>query len=152
MSCRRNVPLPSAGQLDEILRLLWRTGFTRFGGYLAGGMVAWREAGIRLRHIPQLSVHEMRRSDAHPLDVRKEEERCAGRIPRASHIFLGELRDRLDGLDRTAEVATYCASGFRAGMAASILAAHGFERVRNVPGSWKVWRKAGFDTETPDGS
>ena len=141
--------LEDDGQLGEVLRLLWRTGFTRVSGYLAGGMGAWREAGFKLRHIPQLSVHELRESEALPLDVRKEEEWQQGHVPGATHIFLGELRDRLGELDRTAEIATYCASGFRASMAASLLAAHGFDTVRNVPGSWKAWKAAGFEVEEP---
>lgn len=66
---------------------------------------------------------------------------------RRRHIFLGELRDRLDELDRSRPHATYCASGFRASMAASILAANGFEDVRNVPGSWKAWKSAGYEVE-----
>jgi hydroxyacylglutathione hydrolase len=142
--------LEDDGQLAEVLRLLWRTGFTRFGGYLAGGMGAWREAGLKLRHIPQLSVHELRESDALPLDVRKDEEWQQGHVPGATHIFLGELRERLGELDRTAKIATYCASGFRASMASSILAANGFGIVRNVPGSWKAWKKAGFESERPE--
>ena len=70
-------------------------------------------------------------------------------FPSAIHIFLGELRDRLGELDRTAEIATYCASGFRASMAASILAANGFEKVRNVPGSWKAWTESRFRSGNP---
>ncbi|TPE49710.1 rhodanese-like domain-containing protein [Amaricoccus solimangrovi] len=136
-------------QLPEVLRLLWRTGFTRFGGYLAGGMGAWRESGRDLRHIPQLSVHELRESGVATLDVRKDGEWRGGHVPGARHIFLGELRDRLGELDPAAEIATYCASGFRASMAASILAAHGFAKVRNVPGSWKAWKAAGYETEKP---
>lgn len=135
-------------QLPEALRLLWRTGFTDFGGYLAGGMAAWREAGRPIRHVPQLSVQELHKEDGIlPLDVRKDGEWQNGRIPGARHVFLGELRERLDELDRDRPVATYCASGFRASIAASILAAHGFTRVHNVPGSWKAWKAAGFETE-----
>lgn len=65
----------------------------------------------------------------------------SGHIPGARHIFLGDLRDRLGELDRSRAYATYCASGFRA----SILAANGFKAVRNVPGSWKAWTKAGYE-------
>jgi 3-mercaptopyruvate sulfurtransferase SseA len=71
-------------------------------------------------------------------------------VPKAKHIFLGELPGRLAELDKAAEIATYCASGFRASMAASILAAHGFARVRNVPGSWKAWKAAGYDVDNPN--
>jgi hydroxyacylglutathione hydrolase len=69
----------------------------------------------------------------------------SGHIPGARHIFLGDLRDRLGELDRSRAYATYCASGFRASAAASILAANGFKAVRNVPGSWKAWTKAGYE-------
>lgn len=135
-------------EVDRALRLLWRTGFTNFGGYLAGGIAAWREAGRQLAQIPQMSVHEL--NDAKgvtPLDVRKPEEWDAGHIPGATHAFLGELRNQLGDLDKTAAYATYCASGFRASIASSLLAAHGFTDLRNVPGSWKAWTAAGYPTE-----
>ncbi|WP_299358744.1 MBL fold metallo-hydrolase [uncultured Paracoccus sp.] len=137
--------------LPEVLRLLWRTGFTDFGGYLAGGMAAWREAGQEFAQIPQVSVHELRDAkELTPLDVRKPDEWDAGHVPGAQHAFLGELPETLSDLDRSAPYATYCASGFRASIAASLLKKSGFERVRNVPGSWKAWEAAGFEIEKPN--
>lgn len=137
--------------LPRVLRLLWRTGFVSFGGYLAGGMSAWRETGRPMAMIPQLPVHDLRSANprVQPLDVRGDGEWQGGRIPGAHHVFLGELRERLSELDCDRPYATYCASGFRASVAASILAAAGFTRVHNVPGSWKAWKSAGYDIETP---
>ncbi|SDY89687.1 MBL fold metallo-hydrolase [Citreimonas salinaria] len=138
------------GDLAEVVKLLWRTGFTDFGGYLAGGMSAWREAGRDFAQIPQISVHELKDSEnVTPLDVRKPDEWEDGHVPGAVHAFLGELREKMDDLDRDASYATYCASGFRASIAASLLAAEGFENIRNVPGSWKAWSAAGYPSETP---
>lgn len=135
-------------EVDDALRLLWRTGFTDFGGYLAGGIAAWREAGRELAQIPQMSVHELKDAEhVTPLDVRKPDEWDAGHVPGATHAFLGELRDKLTELDKSAPYATYCASGFRASIASSLLAAHGFTGIRNVPGSWKAWTAAGYATE-----
>ncbi len=135
-------------EVDDALRLLWRTGFTEFGGYLAGGIGAWREAGQKLAQIPQISVHDLKDAkDITPLDVRKPDEWNAGHIPGATHAFLGELRDKLEKLDRSAPYATYCASGFRASIGSSLLAAHGFTNLRNVPGSWKAWTAAGYPVE-----
>ena len=136
--------LEDDSRLDEVLTLLWRVGFTDFGGYLARGIGAWRETGLELRRIPQMTVHELAEADVLPLDVRKDEEWQAGHVPEAKHIFLGELPESLGELDRSAEIATYCASGFRASIASSILAANGFEKVWNVPGSWKAWTGAGL--------
>jgi hydroxyacylglutathione hydrolase len=138
--------------LPQVLRLLWRVGFTRFGGYLAGGVAAWQETERPLRHIPQMTVHELSDSGALPLDVRKDEEWLAGHVPDARHVFLGALRERLGELDKQAEIATYCASGFRASIAASLLAADGFEQVRNVPGSWKAWQAAGLEVAGGSGA
>jgi hydroxyacylglutathione hydrolase len=137
-------------ELPRVLRLLWRTGFTDFGGYLAGGMAAWREAGRHFAQIPQISVHELKEADdLTPLDVRKPDEWESGRVPGARHAFLGEMCETIPALDRSATYATYCASGFRASIAASLLKKNGFERVRNVPGSWKAWKAAGYKAEKP---
>jgi len=142
--------LDTDADLPRIVTLLWRTGFTRFGGYLAGGMAAWAEEGRPMSGIPQMTVHELRKADGalQRLDVRKQEEWEAGHMPGARHVFLGELPGRLDELDASQPVATYCASGFRASIAASLLRRHGFGDVRNVPGSWKAWRAAGHPTAT----
>ena len=143
--------LPDDGDLHEVLRLLWRTGFTQFGGYLAGGMSAWREAGQKFAQIPQVSVHELKDADKlKPLDVRKPGEWEGGHIPDARHTFLGKLRETMEELDQSASYATYCASGFRASIAASILKKNGFEHASNVPGSWKAWTAAGYDVQKPD--
>jgi len=138
-------------EVNDVLRLLWRTGFTDFGGYLAGGIGAWREAGRELAQIPQISVHDLKDAkDVTPLDVRKPDEWEAGHIPRATHAFLGELRDTLDNLDRSESYATYCVSGFRASIASSLLAREGFTDIRNVPGSWKAWTAAGYEAQKPN--
>lgn len=138
----------SDAQVDETTTLLWRVGFTRFAGYLAGGIGAWREAGRPLEHIRQVTVQDLRASDRRPLDVRKDEEWEAGRIPGARHAFLGTLEDELGDLDRDTAYATYCQSGFRASIAASLLRRAGFRDIANVPGSFGAWQSAGYDIET----
>jgi hydroxyacylglutathione hydrolase len=135
--------------LDEIVRLFIRTGFTRFAGYLVGGMKAWDNAGYPFAQISQMSVHELK--DAGPelqiLDVRSNREWKGGHVPRARHIFLSELWKRLGELDKSKPTAVYCASGYRASIAASILKAEGFADVRNVPGSWHAWREAKYPVD-----
>ncbi|MAW87970.1 MAG: MBL fold metallo-hydrolase [Phyllobacteriaceae bacterium] len=142
-----------AGTDDDvpaILTLLWRTGFVRVTGYLAGGMAAWQEDGRPVEQIPQMSVHALKEAggEVRLLDVRKPEEWEGGHIPGAQHMFLGDLPGRLGELDRDKTYATYCATGYRASIAASLLKANGFEDVRNVPGSWKAWSAAGYPAST----
>jgi hydroxyacylglutathione hydrolase len=141
--------LESDRDLESVVNLLWRTGYTNFGGYLAGGMTAWETAGFPFDDLPQMSVHELRRNGGQIqlIDVRAPAEWAQGRIPGARHLFLPELRPRVNELDRARPVVTYCDSGFRANIAASILKQEGFERVGNLPGSMQAWKRAGYPLE-----
>src|SRR6201993_2485650 len=53
--------LESKNDLEEIVRLFIRTGYTKFSGYLVGGMKAWDAAGFPLTEVGQMSVHELNR-------------------------------------------------------------------------------------------
>lgn len=141
--------LESDGKLDEIVRLFLRTGYTKFAGYLVGGMKAWDNAGMPLEDVGQMTVHDIKRAGKRLqlLDVRSPSEWKGGHIPNARHIFLGELREHLERLDKTRATAVYCDSGYRASIAVSILKKEGFDRVSNVPGSWQAWKNAGFPIE-----
>jgi rhodanese-related sulfurtransferase len=91
-------------------------------------------------------------ADPHPgnfqlLDVRGPGEWNRGHIPGAQHFFLPQLREKSSTLDKSKPTAVYCASGYRASLAASILKQEGFTNVSNVPGSWHAWKKAGFPVE-----
>ena len=135
--------------LHLIVSLFVRTGFTRFAGYLVGGMKAWAEAGMHLSLITPLPVQQLRqRSNIGCLiDVRSSDEWKKGHIPGAIHIFLPELSTKISSLDKTKPVTTYCATGYRASIAASLLKAAGFDHVEIVPGSWTAWRNAGYPEE-----
>lgn len=138
--------------LDGLVALFLRTGFTEFAGYLVGGMKSWDNAGLPLETTPQLSVHELRRArdEVQILDVRAPEEWEGGHIPGARHRFIADMRDDgslPDGFDAKRPIAVYCDSGYRASLVASLLQARGYRDVRNVPGSWQAWTKAGYPVE-----
>jgi hydroxyacylglutathione hydrolase len=141
--------LEKDNDVEEVVKLFIRTGYTKFAGYLVGGIKAWEAAGLPLETVPQLSVHEIRTDGAHfqLLDVRGPGEWKNGHIPGAQHFFLPQLREKASGLDKQKPTAVYCASGYRASLAASILKQEGFSDVHNVPGSWHAWKKAGFPVE-----
>lgn len=143
------VVLPDDSDLKRVVNLLWRTGHTNFKGYLAGNMRSWQEAGQEIKKLPQLSVHELNinKKQYLPLDVRKGKEWQSGNIPDATHLFLGELSDKISSLDKELNYAVYCASGYRASIAASILQKNGFKNVHSIPGSFKAWSAAGLPIE-----
>jgi hydroxyacylglutathione hydrolase len=135
--------------VEEVVRLFIRTGYSKFAGYLVGGIKAWKAAGFALAEIRQMDVHELnkRKAKLQVVDVRSPREWKNGHVPGARHIFLPELRKRVKELDRKKPTAVYCASGYRASIAASILKEEGFENLWNVPGSWEAWKKAKLPIE-----
>ena len=136
-------------QLEKVVQYLWRVGMTHFAGYLVGGMKAWDNAGFDLQEVPQMTVHELRqqRDGIQLLDVRTPSEWDDGHIPGARHMFVPDVPKHLDELDRSKPVVTYCDSGYRASLAASLLQREGFKCVYNVPGSWQAWTNAGYPVE-----
>jgi hydroxyacylglutathione hydrolase len=139
--------------LERIVRLFVRTGYTKFAGYLIGGMKAWDAAGFPLQRIGQMTVHELneRKTSLQIIDVRSPGEWKKGHVSGARHIFLPELRKRMSELDHKKPMAIYCGSGYRASIATSILKPEGFDELWNVPGSWEAWKKAKLPVEGADG-
>lgn len=141
--------LEEDSKVDDIVSYFARVGFTKFAGYLVGGMSAWDNAGFPLERVEQITVHELAEAGdkLNILDVRSPGEWKEGHVPGAKHIFLADLRKRIDEVDRTKPIAAYCASGYRASIATSILKQEGFTDVHNVPGSWLAWKKAELPVE-----
>ncbi|MBD3220898.1 MBL fold metallo-hydrolase [bacterium] len=139
-------------QVLQAVRHLVRMGYDRIVGYLEGGLHAWEVSGRRYDRIGAVHAEplvERLRSDEEftLLDVRKHSEWEAGRLEGAVHIFLGELPDRVDELDRSRPVVTFCGSGQRAIIAASILKQHGFEQVEDSLGSMSACQSIGCPIE-----
>lgn len=144
--------LPKEPDLPEVQRQLLRVGYTKFGGYLLGGMEEWSNAGLPLAYLPQMTVTELdeaKSDELQVLDVRTPQEWEGGHVPGAKYVFLPELEKKLARLGKDKPVAVYCDSGYRASIGASLLQRNGFTKVRNVPGSWKAWKAAGLKAEVP---
>jgi hydroxyacylglutathione hydrolase len=148
--------LRNEGDLPEVLRQLIRVGITRFAGCLKGGMDAWVAAGLPVRTLDQLPVNELNKLlpslDLQLLDVRSPREWDEGHLPGARYLFLGDLSAKLETLDPKKPTAVYCATGYRASLAASLLQARGFKKVRNVPGSYAAWTDADLPVVKPANS
>lgn len=74
------------------------------------------------------------------LDVREAGEWSAGHHPRAIHIPLHLVRDRLSEIPRDRPVAVYCAGGQRSYYAVRVLRQSGFD-ARNLAGGWQTARQ-----------
>ncbi len=141
--------LERESDVEKVSQLFVRTGYTKFAGYLVGGMKAWNNASYPLQVLPQMTVHDVKASEngLQLLDVRGPDEWRHGHIPGARHVFLPRLHERFSELEQAQPVVVYCESGYRSSLAGSILQRGGFSDVRNLPGSWAAWRAAKFPVE-----
>jgi glyoxylase-like metal-dependent hydrolase (beta-lactamase superfamily II)/rhodanese-related sulfurtransferase len=129
-------------------------GVTRIGGYLHGGMTAWREERghvISTRRVTVPELHEFwRRGGVQVLDVRERSEWNDGHVPGALHVPYHDLHALPDGVDPAAPLAVICASGQRASVAASLAQLHGATDVWHVvDGGVGTWGRSGFELERP---
>lgn len=120
-------------------------------GVLAGGLEAWRAAGLAGSFVGEIDVDEFPRlaRDATVIDVREPLEWATGHVPGALLVPLGTLRDALPHLPRPGRVITICEAGVRSCTAASILAAAGFADVAHVPAGSSGYRRSGLPLAFP---
>jgi adenylyltransferase/sulfurtransferase len=68
------------------------------------------------------------------LDVREGWEHARVKIPKAMHIPLAQLPQKLSEIDRDRDIVVYCHHGVRSLQACHFLKKMGFEKVRNLYG------------------
>lgn len=73
------------------------------------------------------------------LDVREPHEYDIARIPGSTLIPLGQVAQRVDELDSTADIIVHCKMGGRSAKAQGILKEMGFSRVTNLTGGITRW-------------
>ena len=124
----------------ELLRQCHQIGYERLAGELAGGMAAWRAAGLPEGHLELVAPGEVVGA---VLDVRQASEVEAGHLPGAVTVELGALgSDGGQGLP-AGPLTVMCEHGERATTGASLLARAGRGGLRVVAGGGPAeWSQA----------
>jgi hydroxyacylglutathione hydrolase len=138
--------LPEHVDLEEVTRTLIRIGYDEMVGYLRGGFETWQNEGREVERHETIDTNDLRTriergEDLVVLDVRKPDEHQEGSLDGAIPIFVGELEQRLSEVPRDRPVVSMCSVGHRGGLAASILARHGFRRPINYLGGYTAWKQ-----------
>ncbi|WP_349947063.1 DsrE/DsrF/DrsH-like family protein [Lacrimispora sp. BS-2] len=81
------------------------------------------------------------------LDVREDAELMAFSLPNATHIPLGQLRNRLKELDPSRKTIVFCAIGVRAYNAVRILMHNGFHNVKLYPGGARFYQSTHYGAD-----
>lgn len=142
----RQIVLAGGSESDhrEAQLQLLRIGFDTIAGALDGGMDAWRSSGRELSTFETVDVEDLAEwvLSAEPMtiiDARDEHEWTHGHVPGAVHMYVPDIQHRSDEVPHEAPVAVHCASGYRAGIAASLLEQAGLTRIIHVNGPYSDW-------------
>ena len=135
-------------QWEEARVRLARVGIEALDGYLAGGVTAWRRAGLPVAHTRQITAEELRvrlqGGQMQVLDVRRQGEWDAAHIEGATWWPLDNFKVSPPEIDREAPLAVHCKSGYRSMIASSLLERAGFHYIFNVVGGFDAWQQAGL--------
>jgi glyoxylase-like metal-dependent hydrolase (beta-lactamase superfamily II)/rhodanese-related sulfurtransferase len=143
----------TGAQVDETVVRLARVGIENVKGYLEGGVQSWRDAGLPVDTIAQVSVAELNErlanDDMQVVDVRRPAEYVNGHVPHALNAPLASLDKSLGplNLEKDKLTAVICAGGYRSSAAASMLQKQGFSNLLNVAGGTGAWVNAGYPVD-----
>jgi hydroxyacylglutathione hydrolase len=141
----------TAEQVEEARLRLARVGIEALSGYLEGGLEAWKQAGLLVASVRQMSVQELETrlhaDDVQVLDVRRAGEWEAAHIEGATWWPLDNFKISPPDVNRHAPVAVHCKSGYRSMIACSLLQRAGFGDVINVIGGFDAWQQAKLGEE-----
>ncbi len=137
---RHDQPIVLVGRDNEdardAARLALSVGLGNIGGYLAGGFTSWRQEKRPVDRIQRLELERLKErlgtDDLQLLDVRERGEWRAGHVPDSLFEPWHDIDALPDDLDPERPVAVMCASGQRAGVAASLVQRHGAKEVIHV--------------------
>jgi hydroxyacylglutathione hydrolase len=134
------------------VQLAQAVGMRNLGGFLHGGMTAWREEGRPATQTSRLTLEQLKErfdeGSIQIIDVREPDEFADGHIPGAIPTPWHDIDSIPEGIDPSKPMATVCGAGHRAGVAASLLQRFGAEDVMHVPkGGVKTWREQDWPIE-----
>jgi glyoxylase-like metal-dependent hydrolase (beta-lactamase superfamily II)/rhodanese-related sulfurtransferase len=146
---------PSApSDVERAVQALSRVGVDEVAGYLQWGLIDWRDAGLPVESVAQITVHDLaswleRQQDVVVVDVREPFEWLDGHIAGAVHLPMQEAERRASEVPAGRPKAVVCAGGLRSSTTISALK-------RVVPGPWfnvtggmSAWLKAGYGVRCP---
>ncbi|MBD3427179.1 MAG: MBL fold metallo-hydrolase [Candidatus Omnitrophica bacterium] len=146
------IVVENESQVDTAVRYLLRMGYDNIQAYLDKGLHEWETSGRKFDRVPAVHAEDLverinRGEELTLLDVRKEGEFESGHLPKAVNIYLGDIEKHLDKVSKDRPVVTFCGSGRRAIIAASILKRNGYDKVEDCLGSIKACSAIGCPIE-----
>ena len=138
--------LPEGKGFDEIRLELRRIGYDTVKGWLKGGVHAWLDSGRETQTLPRISAADLkaRLAAGDPpalIDVRTPKEIEQMSIEGSVSMPFDRILDAKPCVRPLEETVVICQSGYRAGIAASLLQAKGCVNVSVLSGGMNAWEK-----------
>ncbi|HLJ82655.1 MAG TPA: MBL fold metallo-hydrolase [Candidatus Eremiobacteraceae bacterium] len=136
-----------ATRVADLVRRLVRVGIDTIRGYVAPDSDGLPHSSLTF--VDAGRAHDLWQSGAAViLDVRNRGEYTAEHIPGAVQIAAGRIVREIDRVPHDRALVVHCASGGRAAVAASALAARGFENITCMTGGIADWHERGYPLES----
>jgi len=147
---RYDVPLylisNSAEQSAEAQRRLSLIGLEVAGVAARSDLLSRAQAQLKVVEAASLAK-QLSTNGPRVIDVRGRSEWNEGHLPKARHIYLGDLNAQMASLKKDEPVVVHCQTGTRSSIAASMMRRAGFTDVTNFPGGVEAWVKAELPIE-----
>jgi rhodanese-related sulfurtransferase len=121
--------------------------------FASGAMLFWPEIQRLAGGGDQLGTLDatrlMNQGTTLVLDIREGDDYASGHLPRARHIPLSQLSNRVDEIGKFKEksVLVTCRTGNKAGAATRLLRQAGFKNVFELRGGVNAWQQASLPVE-----
>ncbi len=129
-------------KIEDLTRKLMRIGLDNIHGYYRPADL--EELGLELKKGDFIDLEafkkELTKENVQILDVRNQSEVNGGLVEGAIHVFVGQIEDNLDKLDKNKPTVVYCQAGARSTIAYTILERNGFTQLKNYMGGMKEWK------------
>ncbi len=137
------------GREGEAALRLGRIGFDHVAGYLQDGLLSLQDRPDLIGRFDRLSARvaaERLASSAPPVlvDVRAPGEAAETAIAGSVNVPLSRLEERAAEIPTGRPVLVFCAGGYRAPIAASLLRRRGAQDVAEIAGGMAAWEAAGL--------
>jgi hydroxyacylglutathione hydrolase len=141
------VLIAEPGRELEAATRLGRIGFDNVEGYLHGGMQPLEDSPERIERIERITAGSLAEQLASPtppvlIDVRAAAEWEQQRIDGAVNRPLSQFPEGLPPIEPERPVVAYCSSGYRSGIAASLMQREGLVQVSDLVGGLAAWDAA----------
>lgn len=127
-------------KIEDLTRKLMRIGMDNIYGYFSD----LDSLDIELNTADVINYDELKTlvgdDNVQIIDVRGATEYQENHIPGADNIFVGNIADHLDEVDRDKQLVVHCQTGTRTTVAYSILRRNGFENIKFYGGGIVDWK------------